>query len=205
MPDDPVASIIERTSGGPRCGDPDRGANVQETNVTPIVRIADAETARASIPDLCEVLSDCINGGASLGFMLPFGPPDAVAYWQDVAEGVEAGGIVMATAEIDGRIVGTVQVGLASKPNQPHRGDLMKLLVHRSARGLGLSRALMEAVEAEAAHRGRTLLVLDTATGSDAEKIYPRFGWERVGVIPDYALWPQGGFCSTTLFYKRIG
>lgn len=173
--------------------------------MTPSIRILTAAEARAATTDLCEVLSDCINGGASLGFMLPFAPEDAGTYWQDIAGEVEKGGIILAVAEVDGRIVGTVQVGLASKPNQPHRGDLMKLLVHRSARGLGLSRKLMEAVEMEAASRGRTLLVLDTATGSDAEKIYPRLGWERVGVIPDYALWPQGGFCDTTLFYKRIG
>ena len=170
----------------------------------PIIRIADGETARAAVADLCDVLSDCINGGASLGFMLPFTPDDAAEYWHDIARQVEAGGIILALAENAGKVVGTVQVGLATKPNQPHRGDLMKLLVHRSARGLGLSRRLMEAVEAEAARRGRTLLVLDTATGSDAERIYPRFGWQRVGVIPDYALWPQGGFCDTTLFYKRI-
>ena len=85
------------------------------------------------------------------------------------------------------------------------RGDLMKLLVHPSARGLGLARKLMQKVEEEAAKRGRTLLVLDTATGSEAEAIYPRLGWERVGVIPDYALFPDGRFCGTTLFYKRIG
>lgn len=173
--------------------------------MTSTIRILDATAARAAIPDLCEVLSDCINGGASLGFMLPFQPQDGEAYWNDIATEVETGGIILGVAEIDGRVVGTVQVGLASKPNQPHRGDLMKLLVHRSGRGLGLSRKLMVAVEEEAARRGRTLLVLDTATGSEAEKIYPRFGWQRVGVIPDYALWPQGGFCDTTIFYKRIG
>ncbi|KEQ03781.1 MULTISPECIES: GNAT family N-acetyltransferase [Pseudorhizobium] len=173
--------------------------------MTTTIRIADAQAARAAIPDLCEILSDCINGGASLGFMLPFEPKDAAGYWQDIAAQVAAGGIILCFAEREGKVVGTVQVGLASKPNQPHRGDLMKLLVHRSARGLGLSRRLMEEVEAEAVRRGRSLLVLDTATGSEAEAIYPRFGWERVGVIPDYALWPQGGFCATTLFYKRIG
>ncbi|MCJ8517955.1 GNAT superfamily N-acetyltransferase [Pseudorhizobium tarimense] len=173
--------------------------------MTAIIRIADANAAREAVPDLCEVLADCINGGASLGFMLPFSPDDAAAYWQEIAAQVEAGQIILALFEIDGKVVGTVQVGLATKPNQPHRGDLMKLLVHRSARGLGLSRRLMQAVEAEASRRGRTLLVLDTATGSEAEAIYPRFGWQRVGVIPDYALWPQGGFCDTTVFYKRIG
>ena len=173
--------------------------------MTATIRILGAEDARAAIPDLCDILSDGINGGASLGFMQPFEPKDAIGYWQAIAGEVESGAIILAVAELDGRLVGTVQVGLASKPNQPHRGDLMKLLVLSSARGLGLSRKLMAAVEDEAARRGRTLLVLDTATGSDAEAIYPRFGWQRVGVIPDYALWPQGGFCGTTLFYKRIG
>jgi GNAT superfamily N-acetyltransferase len=172
--------------------------------MTATIRVLDAAGARAAIPDLCEVLSDCINGGASLGFMLPFASGDAVGYWGEIADAVEKGGIILGVAEVDGKVVGTVQIGLASKPNQPHRGDLMKLLVHRSARGLGLSRKLTEAVEKEAAGRGRTLLVLDTATGSEAEAIYPRLGWERVGVIPDYAMWPQGGFCGTTLFYKRI-
>lgn len=168
------------------------------------IRILDSDAALAAITDLCEILSDCINDGASLGFMLPFSPADAEPYWRGVADNVADGSIILAVAEVEGRAVGTVQVGLASKPNQPHRGDLMKLLVHRSARGAGLSRKLMAAVEKEAARRGRTLLVLDTATGSEAEAIYPRFGWEKVGVIPDYALWPQGGYCGTTLFYKRI-
>ena len=169
------------------------------------IHIADAVTARATIPSLCDVLSDCVQGGASLGFMLPFEPKDAGGYWAQVADEVEGGRTILAIAETEGKVVGTVQVGLATKPNQPHRGDLMKLLVHRSARGRGLSRLLMDAVEAEAASRGRTLLVLDTATGSEAESIYPRFGWQRVGTIPDYAMWPQGGLCGTTLFYKRIG
>ena len=172
--------------------------------MTLILTLTKQETL-AALPELCEVLSDCVNGGASVGFMLPFSPNDAEAYWRGVADAVDRSEIILVTAQVDGKIVGTVQVGLASKPNQPHRGDLMKLLVHRSARGLGLSRKLMDHVEAEAARRGRTLLVLDTATGSEAEAIYPRFGWQRVGVIPDYALFPDGRYCGTTLFFKRIG
>ncbi|MBX4909290.1 MULTISPECIES: GNAT family N-acetyltransferase [Rhizobium] len=168
------------------------------------IRILSAEEARASIPALSEVLADCVTGGASVGFMQPYGPEDAERYWLDVADSVAGGGSLLVVAELDGRIVGTVQVGAALMPNQPHRGDLKKLLVHRSARGRGLARLLMEAAEREAAARGKTLLVLDTATGSDAEAIYPRLGWQRVGVIPDYALWPEGGFCDTTLFYKRL-
>ena len=169
------------------------------------IHVLAAENMTPYIDDLCEVLADCVNGGASLGFMQPFAPEDARSYWLDVHKSVAAGHTVIAVAEHEGRVVGSVQVGLAQKPNQPHRGDLMKLLVHRSARGLGLSRKLMETVEKEAARLGRTILVLDTATGSEAEAIYPRFGWERVGVIPDYALWPQGGCCDSTFFYKRIG
>ena len=168
------------------------------------IRLLSAPEARAAIPDLCEVLADCVNGGASVGFMQPYTPADAESYWRDVAAAVADDATLLFVAEVDDNIVGTVQVGAAQMPNQPHRGDLKKLLVHRSARGRGLARLLMEMAEQEAARRGKTILVLDTATGSDAEAIYPRLGWERVGVIPDYALWPEGGLCATTLFYKRI-
>ncbi|MBB4235242.1 GNAT family N-acetyltransferase [Rhizobium esperanzae] len=170
----------------------------------PDIRILSADEARAAIPALSAVLADCVAGGASVGFMQPYGPDDAEPYWRDVADAVVIGASLLLVAELEGRIVGTVQVGAAQMPNQPHRGDLKKLLVHRSARGRGLARLLMEAAEREAVRYGKTLLVLDTATGSDAEAIYPRLGWQRVGVIPDYALWPQGGFCDTTLFYKRL-
>jgi GNAT superfamily N-acetyltransferase len=169
-----------------------------------VIRILDAQQARGAILDLCEILADCVEGGASVGFMQPYTPADAEPYWRNVAEAVEAGVNLLAVAEVEGKIVGTVQVGFASMPNQPHRGDLKKLLVHRSARGKGLARLLMEAIEREAARHGKHLLVLDTATGSDAEAIYPRLGWERAGVIPDYAMWPEGGYCATTLFYKRV-
>jgi GNAT superfamily N-acetyltransferase len=172
--------------------------------MTATIRLLDAAEARAAIPELCEVLTDCVNGGASVGFMQPYTNADAEPYWQDVVDAVASGTTLLLVAELDGRSVGTVQVGAAQMPNQPHRGDLKKLLVHRSARGKGLARLLMDAAEREAAARGKTILVLDTATGSDAEAIYPRLGWERVGVIPDYALWPEGGFCATTFFYKRV-
>ncbi|MBK5566768.1 GNAT family N-acetyltransferase [Ensifer sp. SSB1] len=168
------------------------------------IRLLDEAQARESMPALAEVLSDCVEGGASVGFMQPYPPESALAYWRGVVEAVAANETLLMVAEEAGRILGTVQVGVAQMPNQPHRGDLKKLLVHRDARGKGLARGLMEAVEREAASRGKTLLVLDTATGSDAEAIYPRLGWERVGVIPDYAMWPEGGLCATTFFYKRI-
>ncbi|MEI3854180.1 MULTISPECIES: GNAT family N-acetyltransferase [Ensifer] len=168
------------------------------------IRLLDETQARAAMPALAEVLSDCVEGGASVGFMQPYPPESALAYWRGVVEAVAANETLLMVAEEAGRILGTVQVGVAQMPNQPHRGDLKKLLVHRAARGKGLARRLMETVECEAAARGKTLLVLDTATGSEAEAIYPRLGWERVGVIPDYAMWPEGGLCATTFFYKRI-
>ncbi|NVD37390.1 GNAT family N-acetyltransferase [Ensifer sp. HO-A22] len=168
------------------------------------IRLLSETEARSAVPALAEVLSDCVEGGASVGFMQPYPPEAAMAYWQGVADAVAAEETLLMVAEDEGRIVGTVQVGVAQMPNQPHRGDLKKLLVHRAARGKGVARLLMQAVEQEAALRGKTLLVLDTATGSEAEAIYPRLGWERVGVIPDYAMWPEGGLCATTLFYKRI-
>jgi ribosomal protein S18 acetylase RimI-like enzyme len=169
------------------------------------LRILTGEETLAALSDLCDVLADCVSGGASVGFMQPYGKADAAPYWQAVAKSVAEGATLLLVAETAGRIVGTVQVGIAQMPNQPHRGDLKKLLVHRSARGRGLARLLMDAAEREAAKRGKALLVLDTATGSDAEAIYPRLGWQRVGIIPDYAMWPEGGLCATTVFYKRIG
>ncbi len=171
----------------------------------PTIRLLDERETLTVLPDLCEVLADCVEGGASLGFMSPYRPEDAVPFWQGVAAAVGRGEVLLAVAEDEeGCVVGTVQVGFATKPNQPHRGDLMKLLVHRRARGLGLSRRLMEAVEAAAAKAGRTLLVLDTATGEPAEAIYERLGWIRSGVIPNYALFPDGHYCDTTIFYKQI-
>lgn len=170
----------------------------------PIIRLLTAGEARAAIPALSEVLCDCVEGGASVGFMQPYGIADAGRYWCDVVDAVERGTTLLFVAELENEIVGTVQVGFVQMANQPHRGDLKKLLIHRRARGKGIARFLMAAAESEAAKCGRTLLVLDTATGSPAEAIYPRLGWIRCGVIPDYAMWPGGGYCDTTLFYKRL-
>lgn len=169
------------------------------------IRMLDEQQALAALPDLCEVLADCVEGGASVGFMSPFTPGDGEAFWRGVAAAVGRGEVLLFVAEVDGRISGTVQVGFALKPNQPHRADLMKLLVHRRARGLGLSKLLMQAAEAETAKQGRSLLVLDTATGELAEQIYEKLGWTRSGVIPDYALFPDGRYCDTTFFWKRVG
>ena len=168
------------------------------------IRFLSAEEAVAAIPALCELLRDSIEDNASMGFMAPYDPAEARAFWQGVAEGVADGFTVLAVAADGDDIVGTVQAGFARKPNQPHRGDVMKLIVRRDMRGRGLARQLMERLEAECLKRDRWLMVLDTATGSAAEAIYPRLGWQRVGVVPEYALYPDGDYCGTTFFYKRL-
>jgi GNAT superfamily N-acetyltransferase len=170
-----------------------------------LLEILDADQTLYEIETLSEVLVDCVESGASLGFMLPYSLEEARSFWRDVAEAVRVGVTTHIVARLDGEIVGTVQLGLAPKPNQTHRADVMKLLVHRKARGKGISRQLMDRLEQEAVKLGRVVLVLDTATGSDAEAIYERFGWSRVGVIPNYARFPEGPLCGTTLFHKQIG
>lgn len=171
----------------------------------PTIRQLSSEETLAALPALCEILADCVDGGASVGFMSPLSPEDTLPFWQGTAAAVARNEVMLFVAEQDGDICGTVQIGFALKPNQPHRADLLKLLVHRRARGLGLSRLLMATAEQEAARHGRTLLVLDTATGEPAEAIYEKLGWQRSGVIPDYALFPDGRSCDTTIFYKRVG
>jgi GNAT superfamily N-acetyltransferase len=167
------------------------------------ILVLDAAAAQAAIGELADVLADCVTGGASVSFMLPYSRADATKFFDKVIASVAAGDTVLVAAKLDGRIVGTVQLGLDMPPNQPHRGDIKKLLVHRSARNHGIGAKLMARAEQEAKARGRTLLVLDTA-GSEAERLYVRTGWQRVGVIPDYAMWPAGGFCDTTFFWKKI-
>jgi GNAT superfamily N-acetyltransferase len=159
----------------------------------------------AYIDKLAALLVDCVEGGASVSFMLPLTHERARSFWQRVADGVHGGERALLVAEDEqGVIVGTVQLVLEQPENQPHRADLAKMLVHRRARRQGLGEALMRAAEDLAQQCGKTLLVLDTVTGGDAERLYTRLGWLRAGVIPDYALWPQGGLCSTTYFYRRV-
>lgn len=169
------------------------------------IELLDAAQARLAFDGLCTVLADCVEGGASVGFMAPFTQADAAAYWETVIPAVAEGASLLLVATDAGRVLGTVQLGIRQFPNQPHRADLKKLLVHRSARGGGVATALMAAAEAEAARCGKTLLVLDTATGSPAEDLYRRIGWQVSGIIPDYALYPDGRFCDTTVYYKRVG
>src|SRR5262245_61335404 len=164
-------------------------------DVRALERIGEAEIA-----GLGDVLIDCVDGGASVSFMWPMTRAKADAYWRNAAASVARGERVVLAAEDEaGAIVGTVQVIWAQPENQPHRGDLAKMLVHRRARRRGIGEQLLVAAEQSALKAGKTLLVLDTAS-DDAERLYERQGWQRCGQVPDYALWPDGRPCPTTFF-----
>jgi GNAT superfamily N-acetyltransferase len=153
---------------------------------------------------LSDVLIDCVEGGASVSFMLPMSRAKAESFWRSASASVERGErLVLVAEDAAGSIVGTVQLIWAQPENQPHRGDLAKMLVHRRARRQGVGAALLEAAERSARAAGKTLLVLDTAS-DDAERLYARRGWQRCGVIPDYALMPDGAPCATTIFFKFL-
>ena len=168
-----------------------------------IRRLAGREL-RAQLDGLAAVLADCVEGGASVSFMSPFSHAQARTVFEGYATDVDEGRRVLLAAFADGEVVGTVQVILAVPPNQPHRGEIAKLLVHPSARRRGIAQLLMERAEVEARAAGRTLLVLDTVTGDPGERLYARLGWNRVGVIPNYALYPDGRPCDTTVFWKAV-
>ena len=157
------------------------------------------------VAGLAEVLVDCVAGGASVGFMGPLPHERAAAFWWGIAASAARGErLVYAAYDAAGQIIGTAQVILKQPENQPHRGDLAKMLVHRRVRRHGVGAALLSAAERGAKAAGKTLLVLDTVSGADGERLYARQGWQRCGEIPDYALWPNGGLCATTVFFKRL-
>jgi GNAT superfamily N-acetyltransferase len=157
-----------------------------------------------ALDELADVLTDCVAGGASVNFMASFSRDEARRFFDKVEAGVASGDIILLAAILDGRIVGTVQLGLDTPPNQPHRADVKKMLVHRSARGQGVGMALMTAIEEQARQRGRWLLVLDTVPGESGHRLYLRAGWQQSGTVPDYALFPDGRLCDTAIMWKRL-
>ena len=168
------------------------------------VKRLDAEEVRSSLDELGGILLDCVEGGASVNFMLPYTLADGCRFFENLVPSIAAGERILLAAYLDGRMVGTVQAVLKMPPNQPHRGEIAKMLVHRLARRQGIAAMLMQAIEAEAHGAGKTLLVLDTVTGQPAERLYERLGWQRVGVVPGFALFPDGRPCDTTYFWKSI-
>ncbi|MET3497600.1 GNAT family N-acetyltransferase [Variovorax boronicumulans] len=172
------------------------------TNDTPQARVL-SSVSDAQVHALADLLIDCVEGGASVSFMRPLTRERAVAFWRKVADGVARGERVLLVTEDAEGIVGTVQLVLDQPENQPHRAEVSKMLVHRRARRRGLGALLMQAAEDAARAHRKTLLVLDTS-GAEAERLYARMGWQRVGVIPGFALLPEGGLCSTTFFYRAL-
>jgi len=168
-----------------------------------IRRLSPAEL-RAQLDGLAAVLHDCVAGGASVGYMAPFSHADARSAFEGFAAEAEQGRRLILAAFSDGQLVGTAQVVLELMPNQPHRAEIAKVLVHRSARGRGIAGRLMERAEDEARAEGKTLLVLDAVTGGDAARLYDRLGWTTVGVVPNFALYPDGRPCDTTYFWKAL-
>ncbi|HEX4597072.1 MAG TPA: GNAT family N-acetyltransferase [Burkholderiaceae bacterium] len=157
----------------------------------------------AQLDGLVQLLIDCVEGGASVSFMHPLSEDKARAFWRRVIDGVANGQRALVIAQQDDAVVGTVQLVLDQPENQPHRGDLSKMLVHRRARCQGVGAALLRQAEDAARESGKTLLVLDTAS-RDAQRLYERMGWQRCGHVPDYALLPFGGLCGTTFYYQRL-
>ena len=158
----------------------------------------------ADLQALADVLVDCVAGGASVSFMLPITREKSLAFWRKVADGVAGGERILLVAEDAQGIVGTVQVIVGQPENQPHRADVAKMLVHRRGRRQGVAQRLLDAVDAAARTAGKSVLVLDTVTGGDAERLYERAGWQRVGSVPRYALMPDGAWCATTFFHKQL-
>jgi GNAT superfamily N-acetyltransferase len=168
------------------------------------VRTVDAPSLEALRPRLCEILVDSVRHGASVGFLEPLDPAEADAFWRRIGDAVTDGRcLVLAASLDDGDFVGTVQLDMATLPNQPHRATVSKLLVHTTARRRGVGEALMAALERAALDAGRWLLTLDTAT-AEAERLYVRMGWACAGVIPDYALNPDGTLTDTVYYWKRL-
>jgi GNAT superfamily N-acetyltransferase len=173
-----------------------------DTSVT--IRRPDPAEARSRVGELADILLDCVAGGASVSFMAGVTRAEAVRFWTRVAEGVAEGQRILLIAEKAGRLLGTVQVVASGTPNQPHRADLAKMLVHRDGRNKGVGAALLAHAERVAHEAGWWLLVLDTVEASAGDRLYSRAGWRRAGLIPDYALWPDGRLCGTVYFYKDL-
>jgi GNAT superfamily N-acetyltransferase len=159
--------------------------------------------ARTDLDQLAELLADAVDSGASVSFIQPFSIDDAREWWRSTLDRADTRAIVLVARDPD-RIVGSVSLHPAWPPNQPHRAEIVKLLVHRRARRRGIARALMADIETRARAAGFTLLTLDTVRGDPAEQLYATAGWQRVGVIPDYALYPDGRLCDTVVFYKKL-
>jgi GNAT superfamily N-acetyltransferase len=152
---------------------------------------------------LAALLVDAVEDNAGISFMAGLRLEEAAAWWRKTLSSSSPRTVILAARDDKG-VVGTVQLQPAWPPNQPHRADVAKLIVHRHARGRGVARALMQELERHAREQRFTLLMLDTCQGSAAERLYSSLGWIRVGVVPGFALNPDGTLCDTVFFYKQL-
>lgn len=168
------------------------------------VGLCSAAQLRAELRAFAALLQDAVDDGASVGFLPPLSEADAGQYWETVIAAVAGGTRYLFVARADGLVAGSVQLDLPAMPNARHRGEVMKLLVHRRARGRGLGRGLMQALERQAAVLNRTLLVLDTRRGDPAEQLYASLGYRPAGVIPRYAMSARGTLEDTVYMYREV-
>lgn len=168
------------------------------------VRRLDAESARAAVPQLARMLTEAVANGDSLSFMSPLSNENAVLFFESLLPEVGSGRRVLLAAFDGDEVVGTVQIAHAWQPNSTHRAEVVKLLVRRDRRGTGIGRLLMERLDEEARADGKSLLLLDTVSGSVADRLYEKLGWTRIGVIPEYALSPHGTMQAAAFFYKQL-
>jgi GNAT superfamily N-acetyltransferase len=162
------------------------------------------DAAARDLRSLAQLLVDAVEAGAGVSFLAGLTEDEAEAWWRSVLASARERTIVLVARDADG-IVGTVQLQPAWAPNQPHRADVAKLMVHRRARRRGIGRTLMVSLEHAAWTAGFTLLLLDTCKGYDAERLYEAMGWVRVGEVPGFAFNPDGSLCDTVFFYKHLG
>jgi ribosomal protein S18 acetylase RimI-like enzyme len=169
------------------------------------IHIAALASNPQSIASLSDMLIETVANGGSVSFMHPLDREVAANFWKDSLARAESGGRVVLGAFQGSELIGTVTLDLATPPNQPHRAEIAKLMTRLRYRGHGVARSLMLEAERIAVERNRTLLVLDTAAEEGAAGFYERLGYQRVGVIPAYALKPHGGLTGTIIYFKRIG
>lgn len=168
------------------------------------VLIEEASSLDGLIEGLADLLADAVDGGASVGFVAPFGRREAADWWRSISGDIANAQLILLAARLGDRVVGTVQLRLAPLPNSRHRAEVAKLLVRRHARRRGIARRLLAAIEDVARREGRTLLVLDTISGSEADRLYRSLGWTEVGSVPNYAAMPDGTLAPTTYFYREL-
>ena len=168
------------------------------------IRALSASEAEARLDGLCDILVDSVTHGASVNFMAGFSHNEARAFWSKQLPGLAEGEKRLLVAQERERLVGTVILSFAPQPNAPHRAEVGKMLVLSSARRRGIGRRLLGAAESAARAAGRTLLMLDTETGSAGDLLYRSCGWTAIGGVPDHAFKPDGRLAETTMFYKRL-